>query len=326
MVTSSAPTESRAARTSPKPNLASAEVVSGLQVIVRQETPFLPKVAFTLITLASLAGASLTGSLAGLGAGPILARWLAMWAIALAGGFAVWRLFYLRRTDPEADQRQLEALNRTSLIRARSIGRWIAPVATVSAIGPVLTPYVAAQPAVMWGLVAAALVVAAGLAAGVDHRAAGLAVVAASVVAVLLWAYADAGTGWAGWVRAAHLTAFVLWLGGAVWNIWVAMPAGREHPNVDAVVAGAHQLDRFRWVVRFSLPTIIVTGLIMAGAYRFLPLEWWSTFPGVLIPLKVLAIIALVVVFITCPLFRHCSPVEGVCDLEDLETHAHADH
>lgn len=35
--------------------------------------------------------------------------------------------------------------------------------------------------------------------------------------------------------------------------------------------------------------------------------------------MKVLAIVALVVVFITCPLFRHCSPVQGVCDIEDLE-------
>lgn len=119
-------------------------------------------------------------------------------------------------------------------------------------------------------------------------------------------------------MRVAHLTAFTLWIGGALWNIAVAMPAGRHHANVDAVIAGAHQLDRFRWVVRFSLPTIIVTGLIMAGAFTALPLEWWFTFPGILIPIKVLAIVALVVVFITCPLFRHCSPVQGVCNIEDL--------
>ncbi len=87
---------------------------------------------------------------------------------------------------------------------------------------------------------------------------------------------------------------------------------------MDAVVAGAHQLDRFRWVVRFALPTMIITGLLMAGAYRLFPVEWWLTFPGVLIPSKVAAIIVLVIVFITCPLFRHCSPVQGVCNLDDL--------
>jgi hypothetical protein len=84
------------------------------------------------------------------------------------------------------------------------------------------------------------------------------------------------------------------------------------------VLAGARQLDRFRWVVRFSLPTIIITGLIMAGAYRALPLDWWLGWPGALIPFKVLLIIALVVVFIMCPLFRQCSPVKGVCNIDDL--------
>lgn len=293
--------------------------VSGLQVIVKQETPFLPKVAFTLITLASLAGASLTATLAGVTGVPLVARWLSMWAVALAGGFAAWRVFYLRRSDPQAEQAKLEALNTTALGRARTVGRWVAPIVAASIAGPLLTPYLAFQPLVQWGLVAALTGIAAALSAGVDRLPAASAVLALSALAVSLWSYADAGSGWAGWVRLAHLAAFTLWLGGALWNIAVAMPAGRKHPNVDAVIAGAHQLDRFRWVVRFSLPTIIITGLIMAGAYRALPVSWWTALPGALIPLKVLAIVALVVVFITCPLFRHCSPVQGVCDLDDLE-------
>lgn len=61
------------------------------------------------------------------------------------------------------------------------------------------------------------------------------------------------------------------------------------------MLTGARQLDRFRWVVRFALPTIIITGLIMAWNYSVMPL-----------------------VFITCPLFRHCSPVQGVCNADDL--------
>src|SRR5690606_21082984 len=128
------------------------------------------------------------------------------------------------------------------------------------------------------------------LLAGVQHR--GLATLSFGLTAALIlgWALLDAGTGWEGAVRLAHLVAFSLWLGGALWNIAVAMPAGREHPTVTAVLAGARQLDRFRWVVRFSLPTIIITGLIMAGFYTVMPLEWWLTFPGVLLPLKVLAI------------------------------------
>lgn len=308
-----------ASPSAPRTDLHSTPNVAGLQVIVKQETPFLPKVAFTLITLASLAGAFLTGTLAGLDATTAAVRWTSMWAIALAGGFAVWRVFYLRSSDPQAAQEKVDALNASALARARRVGRWIAPLLALSAAGPALTPYVAAQPGIMWGLIAALLATAGALAYGVHDRTAAFVVVAGSLAVVALWAYADAGAGWAGAIRLAHLTAFVLWLGGAVWNIWVAMPVGRDHANVDAVIAGAHQLDRFRWVVRFSLPTIIITGLIMAGAYRFLDLGWWLSFPGVLIPLKALSIVALVVVFITCPLFRHCSPVQGVCDLDDLD-------
>jgi putative copper resistance protein D len=185
--------------------------------------------------------------------------------------------------------------------------------------GALAVPQLAAMPALQAGLVTGSFVLAALLAFGVRRKA--LALAAALVVTGLLagWAYADTGGDWHAWVRVAHLTAFTLWLGGALWNIGVAMPAGRRHPYVDAVLAGARQLDRFRWVVRFALPTIIVTGLIMAGAYRSLPLGRWTTMPGVLIPLKVLAIIALIVVFITCPLFRHCSPVQGVCNIDDLD-------
>src|SRR5699024_2313442 len=121
---------------------------------VKQETPFLPKVAFVLISLASLAGATFTGSMAGLGAWAIVARWLSLWAIALAGGFAVWRVCYLRSHDREAAQGLLEALNATALTRARSVGRWVAPVALVSIAGPLVTGYLAPVPLLRWALVA----------------------------------------------------------------------------------------------------------------------------------------------------------------------------
>ena len=302
-------------------NLTNLPQVSGLQVIVKQETPFLPKVAFTLISLASLGGASFTGTLAGLSWFEIVARWVTIWAVGLAGGFAVWRTFYLRDSDPEAAQDAVDALNATALARARLVGRALAPVVLLGLGGALLTPYLAMQPGLQWTLVAALVILASALLVGIDRREASAVAVLTSLAAVGVWAFADTGStfGWEAWVRVAHLSAFTLWLGGAVWNIWVAMPSGRKHANVDAVVAGAHQLDRFRWVVRFALPTIIVTGLIMAGVYRAFPIEWWVQFPGVLIPLKVGAIIALVVVFIACPLFRHCSPVQGVCNLDDLE-------
>jgi putative copper resistance protein D len=293
--------------------------VETLQVIVKEETPFLPKVAFGLITAASLGGAVFTGLGLGIEGWGVPIRWLTLWSIALAGGFLVWRLVYLRDRENEVDQARVDALNGSALAHADRVARWVAPVVFLGAPGALVVPHLAFTPLLQLALVVGSFVLAALLAFGVRNRS--TAVPAALVVAGLLvgWAYADTGGGWHTWVRLAHLTAFTLWLGGALWNIAVAMPAGREHPYVDAVLAGARQLDRFRWVVRFALPTIIATGLVMADVYRSLPLRWWTTMPGVLIPIKIMAIIALIVVFITCPLFRHCSPVQGVCNVDDLE-------
>jgi putative copper resistance protein D len=290
-----------------------------LQVIVKEETPFLPKVAFGLITVASLGGATFTGLGLGITGMGVLMRWLTLWSMALAGGFLVWRLVYLRDHERDVDPASVEALNATALSRADLVARWVAGIVVLGAPGALVVPHLASIPALRIGLVTGSFALAALLAFGVRNK--GTATAAALTTAGLLtgWAWADTGGDWHAWVRVTHLTAFTLWLGGALWNITVAMPAGREHPVVEAVLAGARQLDRFRWVVRFALPTIIATGLAMSGAYRSLPLDWWTTFPGVLIPLKVMAIVALVVVFIACPLFRQCSPVQGICNIDDLD-------
>lgn len=292
--------------------------VDTLQVVVKEDTPFLPKVAFTLITLASMAGVTLTSTGMGLGAGAIALRWLTLWSLALAGGFLLWRVAYLRRRERGVDDAEVEALNGTALAHADRIGRRVALVLAVGAPGALVVPAVTGRGWLAWVLVAASLAVAGLLLPGVSRPALAGAALVLVALAFAGWAWLDAGTGWHAGVRLAHFLCFSAWIGGALWNIGVAMPAGRAHPRVPAVLAGARQLDRFRWVVRFALPTIIVTGLVMAGAYRALPVSWWLSFPGVLIPLKVLAIVALVVVFITCPLFRHCSPVQGVCDIDDL--------
>lgn len=68
----------------------------GLTVEVRQEVPLLPKVAFVLISLASLAGAVFTGLHLGLGPFSLGARWLLLWLTGLALGFSAWRVLYLR--------------------------------------------------------------------------------------------------------------------------------------------------------------------------------------------------------------------------------------
>lgn len=306
----------------PPPALAQAPEVSGLQVVVRDETPYLPKVAFTLITLASLAGVYFTSTHAQLNIGQIFLRWLSIWSLGLTGGFATWRLFYLRPAptgSTPAQGKAIGALNETALARAHLVGRYTAPITAVGAISALTTPYLNFEPVLKWSLFAALVALTATLIIGIENKPAAWATFGLSAAAILMWAYIDAGAGWNGAIRAIHLTAFSLWLGGALWNIFVQMPAGRAHPNIAAVVAGAEQLDRFRWVVRFALPTIIATGVVMALSYRTMGWDWWASFPGILIPGKVLTIVALVVVFITCPLFRHCSPVQGVCNIDDLD-------
>lgn len=296
-----------------------AERIDTLQITIKEETPFLPKVAFVLISLASLGGALFTGLGLGVTGAGLAVRWLSLWSMALAGGFLVWRLIYLHRSEAHVDQERVDGLNASALDRADKVARWSAVAVLAGAAGPLFVPTLASQPALRFGLVAAGIALAAVLFFGVSRIAYAWSALGLVVLLVLGWSLADVGPDWRLLIRALHLTAFTLWLGGALWNIAVAMPAARLHANVDAVLAGAKQLDRFRWVVRFALPTIIVTGLVMASEFRGLPLEWWMTLPGIIIPLKVLAIVALVVVFITCPLFRHCSPVQGICNTDDLQ-------
>jgi putative copper resistance protein D len=230
----------------------------------------------------------------------------------------VWRLFYLRDKERELDERAVDCLTATSLRHADRVSRVLGSMLVVAAVGTLTVPYLAYLPPVRYVVLVGTLGLGILMIVGVKSKPVAAVSLIVAIVLVGTWSLSDAGTDWHGLIRLAHLSAFSLWLGGALWNISVAMPAGREHPDVIAVLAGARQLDRFRWVVRFSLPTIIVTGLVMAGVYTVLPIEWWMTFPGILIPLKVLAIIALVVVFITCPLFRQCSPVQGICNIDDL--------
>lgn len=307
--------------------LSSREVgrLQHLQVVVKEETPLLPRVAFALITVASLAGAVFTGHGLGVSGPWLFVRWFGLWTTALAGGFLVWRLFYLRTAEKDLDHTTVTAYNDSALRQADLVGRVLAPLVALGAAAPFAASYLDNRPTVRFLIAAAMLGLAAALAAGVRRRP--VAVAAGLLVVVILasWARADAGGGGYGWIRLAHLSAFTLWLGGALWNIAVAMPAGRANPTIDAVLAGARQLDRFRWVVRVALPTIIGTGLAMADVYRGLPGSWWLHYPGALILVKIGVIIALVVVFIACPLFRQCSPVRGVCNIDDLRSADQAD-
>lgn len=286
-------------------------------VEVRSEAPFLPKVAFLTITIASLAGAVFTGRSLGVTGGMLGPRWFALWTIALALGFSAWRVFYLRRTEPGLNTERMDALIETSLSKSNTVGRPLA----VGVAGSALVPFFLAYPSTTesWLIVSFTVATAALLWIGLDRSDVAVAAFMAALGASVAWGMSSTGFGFYGAVRVLHLTAFGLWLGGALWNLTVAIPSGREHPVIDAVVGGARHLQRFRWVVRFALPTVVLTGLIQADVYRELEASWWIGFPGVLIPVKLALIVVLIVIFITCPLYRQCSPVTGVCRIDDIK-------
>ncbi|MEZ5175171.1 MAG: hypothetical protein R2823_03085 [Acidimicrobiia bacterium] len=289
----------------------------GYTVEVRTSTPFLPKVAFVTITLASIAGAIFTGRSFGLGLGLGLMRWFILWTMALTLGFAAWRTMYLRTTEKGLSDERMRPLADSALAHARPISRILAAFATVSTAAVAFVPYLSTTQQ-LWLMIATGAT-AALLWRGVATRRSGAVIVAGAAAQAAMWGSFDAAAGLPEVVRTLHLVAFGLWLGGALWNLGVAIPAGRDHPTIEAVIALARQLQRFRWVVRFAMPTVIITGLIQTDVYRAMPADWWMSMPGILIPAKVLLIVALIGIFITCPLYRQCSPVTGVCRVEDLD-------
>lgn len=120
-------------------------------------------------------------------------------------------------------------------------------------------------------------------------------------------------------VRVLHLLAFAVWIGGAVWNIFVAVPTGQKRPTVRVVRAAGEQLERFRWAVRVIIPTLFLTGLYQAvDGLGTNGSTYLGTAIGVAVLAKVGFIGLLVVIFTLCPMWRACSPIEGVCELEDL--------
>jgi putative copper resistance protein D len=130
---------------------------------------------------------------------------------------------------------------------------------------------------------------------------------------------AQNGQAWPLLVRTIHLAAFGIWFGGAIWNIFITVPSARNIVSLPVVVAASQQLERFRISVRIILPTLIITGLIQAYPYVGLnPRALTTSLFGWLILTKLFLIVILVGVFITCPMWRACSPISGMCKIDDL--------
>ncbi|MFO7273747.1 MAG: hypothetical protein DIU55_002625 [Bacillota bacterium] len=297
----------------------------------------LPKVAFTLVSGASLAGAVLTGLRHGWIDWPLLAmRWLAYWFLAMLLGSEVWKIFYLR---PSVNVRPVPAAVEYGEAMITLHRRWqkvLIPLG-LGLAGAQLALYGRQHPDLLpWALLGLALLlaVAAGVVVGwmrpVDARrqcapdwTALVALAAAVAVMGTLDVRIQSGPGLAAGLlsvnRTLHLWAFSAWLGGALWNIFIAVPVGMVRENMDTVILANFQLERFRVVVRTVFPTIVASGLVQAWAmfgWQWEPFV--TTYWGWLVLLKLGMIASLVVIFITCPMWGACSPIRGVCNLDDL--------
>ena len=296
----------------------------------------LPKVALVTISIASLVGVYLTMTTHGAPAVWAVVRWLHLATLgALAGGTMWWGWFIQRPADAD-EIAQVARFSVAQQGRFRAIGA--AALAAVVLTAPNLLWFAtwATDPLAraLWIANAGALLIAIAAAGGlltrplIEERAFATGFARATwgalVLAIALTALLDARLTFpdqplAWLLRPIHVIAFALWIGGAVWNIFIAVPGAQATLSFGTVVAAAQQLERFRWTVRVILPTLVITGLLQAYAYIGLDLNLLlSTFFGQLILFKIGLVVALIGIFITCPMWRACSPIKGICDLDDL--------
>lgn len=300
----------------------------------------LPKVGLAFVSLASLVGMTLTTLRQGAWAVDVIAmRWLGLVLPAMLVGAWVWQRFLLQpavRLRPvDAAVAYAEAMNR----RFYRLQAWAVPLLAVTLIfnlfyyrgiavqqgwADVLTPWLWAAGGILavLGLVYGAYYAGRRAEAGWAGRFL-LSGVALVVVLSALSVLAQVG-GYFHWLqfsaRVLHLLAFSVWFGGAVWNIFIAVPEGQKRVSLDTVILANVMLERFRVLVRCVFPVIIVTGLIQATFVIGFDLSLlFTTLAGNLVLTKLLMIAALVVIFILCPMWRACSPVSGVCNLDDLD-------
>ncbi|MGQ3413273.1 hypothetical protein ACT4ML_13535 [Natrinema sp. LN54] len=289
----------------------------------------LPKVALAVILTGSLLGTWVSGRFGGQSIAVTLAKWSYFVATGVLTGGLVWKHCFVRPRDLGANAGDYCAemyarFDRiaTGAVALLAVSGPIVLAAYVSALGTgALTVGLGSLLAAWLGTVAVTAQRSAAAEAqfrspvGLLALALALAVVAGTGIAEVSLRGFDPVT--AG-VRTIHLFAFVAWIGGAVWNIFIAVPTGQRRPTTAVVRAAGDQLERFRWTVRFVIPLIFLTGLYQAVAVLGVRFETYAgTAVGWVVLAKIGIIGLLAVIFKLCPMWRACSPVEGVCELEE---------
>ncbi|WP_226005813.1 hypothetical protein [Natrinema salinisoli] len=291
----------------------------------------LPKIALSIILAASLLGTVVTSRLAGHGGLAVaLAKWGYFVALGVLAGGLLWKHGFVRPDDLEtgSDAYCARMYDRFDRVAIGSLVVLV-PGAAV-AIDRYAVVVSRPLPVLVLGAAVLGLVATAGIqalrSASVDARfrgPLGLAALGLALGAIVLTAALEvavrAGDGLAVGVRVLHLLAFAVWVGGAVWNIFVAVPTGQEYPTTAVIRAAGQQLERFRWAVRVIIPTLIATGLYQAvDALGTDVPTYLGSFLGLAVAAKLGSIGVLVVIFKLCPMWRACSPIDGVCDLEEV--------
>ena len=215
----------------------------------------LPKIALTVITLASFAGTWLTMSTHGAGTwSQVLPRWLHLVTFGLLAGGYLWKALFARPAEQADQQAAFATFTAGQFRRFRRLARAVLPVFALTALWDAMRFARWGAGRLIWAdlLLVALLVLAIGYDAFLraeKEQPFAERPLAALILALLLLsglaqaafdvALAQAGQLPALLVRWLHLSAFGLWLGGAVWNIFIAVSAAREVVSVPVVVAAA---------------------------------------------------------------------------------------
>ena len=307
----------------------------------------LPKVAMVIIAMAAAVGTLLSTVVGGdLGYLQASARYVLLMGTGTAAGGLLWAWQVVPAAARLVGGRDCAAYAARQRTRFRSIERWawlaaalgwgvLAP-AYWAVRGPAGTAErmvlaVSAATLLAWGLSVASGWAAARRDVRVafpphsGETAARDAVWALAAVGLLLWSvgflqvWHDSPGDWQLLLwRVLHLSAFAAWFGGAVWNVEIAVRAARERLSVPVVIMANAQLERFRRIVRVALPLIVATGLLQVWDDMGLT-RWAVEGPfGHLVLVKLGLVALLVVIFSTCPMWHACSPIAGMCDLDDL--------
>lgn len=296
----------------------------------------LPKVALTVISIASFVGVWLTMTTHSAGTLlQVLTRWLHLISFAFLTGGMMWKGLFARPAEQPEQRSYFTRFTAASYARYRSLIRVILPIFVVTATFD-LFRFAGWQVASWLIWFEAILIAAIAVTASYDifrevnkddpfrerntaRLLFALLLADAFAIAAFDVNLAQNGQAWPLIIRTIHLAAFGAWFGGAVWNIFITVPAARKIVSLPVVIAASQQLERFRVAVRIILPTLIITGLIQAYPYVGLnPRALVTSTFGWLILTKLILIVILIGVFITCPMWRACSPISGMCKIDDL--------